>query len=176
MAIDRGFCNSLPMSNENKRGTMPKIVVRDVMMIGRRRRRPASCIASSRGVPSRRSSFIASSFKIESLMMIPHVTTIPIALIRFNVCPHSQRTSREAAMSIGNSRRTMRGCTKLSNWAASMKYMSKTDTMRMTTSSPSICRFEKKEPEKSRSQAEPSSPPWRRSCREVSMASGCATL
>ena len=40
-------------------------------------------------------------------MMIPQVTTIPIALIRFKVCPHIHNTSKEAATSIGISSRTI---------------------------------------------------------------------
>ena len=95
------LCSSLPISNVKSSGTIPNIVVNDVMMIGRRRRRPASCMASIRGTPSLRSSLIASSFRMESLMMIPQVTTIPMALIRFMVWPHIQSTSKEAATSIG---------------------------------------------------------------------------
>ena len=116
--MESGFCNSLPISNVNSSGTIPNIVVNEVMIIGRRRRRPASWIASIKGTPSFRSSLIASSFKIESFMMIPQVTTIPIALIRFKVCPHIHNTSKEAATSIGISSRTIKGCKKLSNCAA----------------------------------------------------------
>ena len=150
--MESGFCNSLPISNVNSSGTIPNIVVNEVMIIGRRRRRPASWIASIKGTPSFRSSLIASSFKIESFMMIPQVTTIPIALIRFKVCPHIHNTSKEAATSIGISSRTIKGCKKLSNCAAKIKYIKRMDMNKMTTSSFSICWFEKKLPEKSMSQ------------------------
>ena len=35
MAIDNGFCSSDPISEENSNGTMAKIVVSEVMIIGR---------------------------------------------------------------------------------------------------------------------------------------------
>lgn len=47
MAIDNGFCNSEPISDENSNGTIAKIVVSEVMIIGRKRLRPASWIASN---------------------------------------------------------------------------------------------------------------------------------
>ena len=42
IAMESGFCNSDPMSNENSNGTMANMVVSDVMMIGRSLLRPAS--------------------------------------------------------------------------------------------------------------------------------------
>ncbi len=90
MAIDNGFCSSEPISDENSNGTIAKIVVSEVMIIGRKRLRPASWIASSKGTPALRSSLIASSFRIESLITIPQVTINPIADIRFSVCPQIQ--------------------------------------------------------------------------------------
>ena len=56
--------SSLPISNVKSSGTIPNIVVNDVMMIGRRRRRPASCMASIRGTPSLRSSLLQETFKL----------------------------------------------------------------------------------------------------------------
>ena len=47
MAIDNGFCNSEPISDENSNGTIAKIVVSEVMIIGRKRLRPASCTETS---------------------------------------------------------------------------------------------------------------------------------
>ena len=35
IAMESGFCSSEPMSNENSSGTMAKMVVSDVMMMGR---------------------------------------------------------------------------------------------------------------------------------------------
>ena len=95
MAIDNGFCNSEPISDENSNGTIAKIVVSEVMIIGRKRLRPASWIASNNGTPALRSSLIASSFRIESLITIPQVTISPIADIRFSVCPQSQSSNNQ---------------------------------------------------------------------------------
>ena len=116
IAMESGFCSSEPMSNENSSGTIAKMVVSDVMMMGRSLLRPASWMASSNGIPALRNSLMASSFKMESLMMIPHVTISPMADIRFRVCPHIHNRSRANATSIGISSSTMSGCTKLSNW------------------------------------------------------------
>ena len=115
IAIDRGFCNSDPISNENSNGTIARMVVNEVMMIGRSRLRPASWMASSKGTPDLRSSLIASSFKIESFITIPHVTIRPMADIRFNVWPHTHNSNNANATSMGISARTNNGCVKLSN-------------------------------------------------------------
>ena len=40
IAMESGFCNSEPMSNENSSGTIAKMVVSDVMMMGRSLLRP----------------------------------------------------------------------------------------------------------------------------------------
>ena len=76
-----------------------------------------------------------------------------MALIRFSVWPQIHKTSNEAATSIGISDRTISGCRKLSNWAARMKYISRMEMNRITTSSFSICWLEKKLPAKSKSQS-----------------------
>ena len=140
IAMESGFCSSEPMSNENSSGTIAKMVVSDVMMMGRSLLRPASWMASSNGIPALRNSLMASSFKMEALMMIPHVTFSPMADIRFRVCPHIHNRSRANATSIGISSSTMSGCTKLSNWAARMKYISRIEMKRITTYSSSIWR------------------------------------
>ena len=41
MAIDNGFCNSEPISDENSNGTIAKIVVSEVMIIALNLRLPA---------------------------------------------------------------------------------------------------------------------------------------
>ena len=127
---------------------MAETVVSEVMIMGRRRLRPASWMASSKGTPDLRSSLMASSFRMESLMTIPQVTISPMADIRFSVCPQTQSSRSANATSIGISARTSKGCRKLSNCAARMKYISNRETRRITTSSSSISRFEKKLPEK----------------------------
>ena len=85
MAMDKGFCKAEPMSEENNNGTIAIIVVNDVMMIGRKRRLPAVCIASINGVPALRNSLMESNFRIESFTTIPQVTMIPMADIKFKV-------------------------------------------------------------------------------------------
>ena len=85
MAIASGRCSSEPISEVNSIGTIAKIVVSEVMMMGRRRRTPAVWIASKRGIPCLRSSLMASSLRIESLTTMPQVTIMPIALIRLRV-------------------------------------------------------------------------------------------
>ena len=118
------------------------------MIIGRKRLRPASWIASNNGTPALRSSLIASSFRIESLITIPQVTISPIADIRFSVCPQSQSSNNAKATSIGISARTSKGCRKLSNCEARIKYISNNEINRITTSSSNISLLEKKLPEK----------------------------
>ena len=115
MAMESGFCNSDPMSDAKSSGTIAIMVVSDVMMIGRKRRLPAVWIASISGVPALRSSLIESSFRMESFTTIPHVTMIPIADIRFSVCPNSHNEVNANAMSIGISTSTISGWRKLSN-------------------------------------------------------------
>ena len=122
------------------------------MIMARKRRCPAVWIASNKGVPALRSSLMESSFRMESFTTIPHVTMIPIADIRFSVCPNSHREVRAKAMSIGISTNTISGWRKLSNWAHKMKYINRMDTNRITANSPIIFSFEKKLPEKSTSQ------------------------
>ena len=153
IAIESGFCNSDPISKENNNGTIAKMVVSEVIIMGRNLRLPASWIASRSGIPVLRNSLIASSFKIESLIMIPHVTIKPIADIRFSVCPHIHSSTRANATSIGISSSTTSGYTKLSNCAARIKYINRIEINRMTTSSSNILRLEKKLPEKAVSQS-----------------------
>ena len=52
---------------------------------------------------------------MESFTTIPHVTMIPIADIKFRVCPNNHNEVKANAMSIGISTNTMSGCKKLSN-------------------------------------------------------------
>ncbi len=118
IAMESGFCNSEPMSNENSRnGTIAKMVVSDVVVV-RSLLRPASWMTSSNGIPALRNSLMASSFRMESLMMIPHVTISPMADIRFKVCPHIHNRSRANATSMGNFQQHDGSTRKLSNWAA----------------------------------------------------------
>ena len=152
MAMANGFCSAEPMSEAKSSGTMAIMVVSEVMMMGRKRRTPAVWIASISGVPALRSSLMESSFRMESFTTIPQVTMIPMADIRFSVCPNSHNEVRANAMSIGISTSTMSGWRKLSNCAHRMKYMSRMDTNRITVSSPIIFSFEKKLPAKSTSQ------------------------
>ena len=114
MAIAKGFWSSDPISDANNSGTIAMMVVSEVMIIGRKRRVPAVWIASINGVPALRNSLMESSFKMESFTTIPQVTMIPIADIRFKVCPNIHKVTNANAMSIGISTSTMSGCRKLS--------------------------------------------------------------
>ena len=129
------------------------MVVSEVMIIGRKRLRPASCIASNNGTPALRNSLIASSFRIESLITIPQVTINPIADIKFSVCPQIQSKSSANARSIGISAKTSKGCKKLSNCAARIKYINNSEINKITTSSSNISLLEKKLPENPVSQS-----------------------
>ena len=82
IAMESGFCNSDPMSNENSNGTMANMVVSDVMIIGNKRSRPASAIASINFMPSFRCRLMVSTFRMESLMTIPAITMIPVMDIK----------------------------------------------------------------------------------------------
>ncbi len=118
IAMASGFCNAEPISEEKSSGTIDTMVVSEVMMMARKRRRPAVWMASISGVPALRSSLMESSFKMESFTTIPHVTMMPIADIRFSVCPNIHSEVNAKAMSIGISTNTMNGCKKLSNCAS----------------------------------------------------------
>ena len=78
---------------------------------------------------------MASSLRIESLTTMPHVTIIPMADMRLRLCPNMTRASSANAVSTGISSSTISGWVKLSNCAHRMKYISMTDTRRMTISS-----------------------------------------
>ena len=75
-AMTRGFCNEEPKSEAKSVGTKAMIVVKLVMTMERSRLTPAVWMASWRGIPCRLRLLIMSSFKTESLTMIPHATTI----------------------------------------------------------------------------------------------------
>lgn len=115
IATARGRCRRLPISSVNSMGTIARMVVREVMIIGRRRREPAVWIASSNGLPSFRRELMASSFNMESLTTIPQVTIMPMADMMLSVWPKIHSVSNAKAVSTGISKSTMRGCVKLSN-------------------------------------------------------------
>ena len=115
IAMANGFCNSEPISLKKNVGIKANIVVREVMIIALNLLCPAVCIASIRGSPFFLSSLIISIFKIESLMITPQVTMIPIALIKFSVCPQISKVKRANITSMGISANTIKGCKKLSN-------------------------------------------------------------
>lgn len=150
--MESGFCSSEPMSNENSSGTIAKMVVSDVMMMGRSLLRPASWMASSNGIPALRNSLMASSFRMESLMMIPHVTISPMRhqVQGMPAYPQQKQGKRHIYRNFQQHDERLHG---LSNWAARMKYIARTEMKRITTSSSSIWRLEKKLPEKAVSQS-----------------------
>lgn len=58
IAMESGFCSSEPMSNENSSGTIAKMVVSDVMMMGRH---STTAISPSVTTPNRTLTSIAAS-------------------------------------------------------------------------------------------------------------------
>lgn len=115
IVIARGRCNSDPRSLENRTGIIAKIVVSDVIIIGRKRLIPAMWIASERGIPVALRSFMASNLRMESFITTPHVTIMPIADIRFRLSPQIQRIIKAKAVSTGISTSTINGCRKSPN-------------------------------------------------------------
>ena len=170
MATASGFCNSEPMSKVNRIGIIEKRDVSAVMMIALNLLIPPVWIASISGIPPFLNSLIRSIFRMESVRITPIVTTIPMALIRFNVCPVSQSTTKVKAISIGISINTINGWRKFSNWDARMKYINRIDINNIIINSFSICRLEKKLPENATSHP----PSCRTVCTAVSISfSGC---
>ena len=139
---DNGYCKAEPISPRLRKGRMAKMVVSEVMTMGRKRLCPPRQIAVTRGIPSRLNRFIVSTFRIESLIMIPLITTMPIIDMIFSDSPNSHRTRNTQNTSITISDRMTNGCTMLSNCAARMKYSNATATLNTNTSSPIIFRLE----------------------------------
>ena len=114
-----------PMLPLLRKGNMANMVVSEVIMMGRRRRWPASMMA--RRSPPLEGTFMCrlwlmvSIFRIESLMTIPLMTTMPVIDIRLIVSPMIHRATSTKNTSTTISSRMMSGCTRLSNWAARMK-------------------------------------------------------
>lgn len=78
MVNDKGNCKSAPIEPRERKGNREKMVVSDVMIIGNKRSRPASAIASINSMPSFRCRLMVSTFRMESLMTIPAITMIPV--------------------------------------------------------------------------------------------------
>ena len=71
-------------------GNRAAMVVIDVSMTGRKRRRPDSSSASDSSAPSDRRRLMKSTSTIESLAMIPASVTAPNRLNNVNTCPSSR--------------------------------------------------------------------------------------
>ena len=129
IANDNGYCRAEPMSPRCSSGTMANTVVSDVMTIGFSRMCPAVIIALSRwrfpALPSclfrLYSLFIVSTFSIESLIIIPQATMMPIIDMMFSDSPQTYNANITIATSMTTSKRIIIGWTMLSNCAASMK-------------------------------------------------------
>ena len=140
---ESGYCRADPISLRCRKGSRASMVVSDVMTMGRSLLCPASMMACSRGIPSRRRRLMVSTFRMESLMMMPLMTMSPIIDITFSVSPSSHRTSTTQNTSITISSRMMKGWMKLSNCAARMKYSRARATLSTSDSSPIMRRLEK---------------------------------
>ena len=121
MVSDNGYCRADPISPRFRNGKMASIVVNDVIMIGFSLLCPAIMIARSSDIPPRRSRLMVSIFRIESLIMIPLITTMPIIDITLTDSPNSQSAATTKNTSTTISSRIIRGWMKLSNCAARMK-------------------------------------------------------
>ncbi len=111
--------------NPSAMGTAPPIVATEVMRMGRNRSCAASNADSQREIPRSCSSWWA-----YSTMRIPFLATSPTSRIRptwlkkESVIPTSHRPRKAPARASGTAMRIEIGSTKLSNWAASVRYTS----------------------------------------------------
>ena len=118
---ESGNCMAEPMSPLWRKGNSAKMVVSEVMTMGFSRRCPADQTAFSNGTPERYNLLMVSTFKMESLMMIPLMTTNPIMDMMFSDSPTIQSTSITTLTSMTISVKMMAGWSRLSNCAARMK-------------------------------------------------------
>ena len=84
-----GFCISTPSPFVKNNGTNASIVVIEVITIGLKRLSPATLTESAGVIPDFLNELIVSSFMIESFIIMPHITIIPVADIIFQLSPNS---------------------------------------------------------------------------------------
>ena len=106
---DNGYCRAEPISPLCRNGRMARMVVSDVITIGFNLWCPAVIIARNSGMPPCLSLLMVSIFSMESLIMIPLITTIPIIDITFTDSPNSHSTPTTKNTSITISRRIING-------------------------------------------------------------------
>ena len=119
-ATESGNWRSAPILPLTRNGAMARMVVREVMMIGVSLLLPPTMMALTREYSFLRR-LMVSTLRMESLMIMPHITTIPIMDIMFNPAPHIHNANNAPDKSATISDRIISGCTKDSNWAARMK-------------------------------------------------------
>ena len=129
------------MEPRMRKGAMAPMVVRLVIRMGFSRRHPPKRMARSNGIPSRRRRFMVSTFRMESLITMPAITTMPMSDIRLILLPAIQRASSAPKMSTATSERMISGWASDSNCAARMKNRSSNETSRTRVSSWIIARL-----------------------------------
>ena len=119
-------------------GTMARMVVRVVIMMGRMRRGQALRMAVSRSSP------ISRRILMYSTRMMELFTTVPASMIRVTremmerSFPHRGRAKRAPVKATGRIIMTITGIRKDSNWAASTKYTRPNATSRASSRSPKL--------------------------------------
>ena len=117
---------ALPASWLRAMTTRPKMVVAEVMRMGRIRVRPASTMASRRSRPSRRSWLIYSTSTMPLLTMIPVSITKPTRLITDRGIPQISSAAKPPVKASGMVNMTMKGDFKDWNCATITRYTSST--------------------------------------------------
>ena len=108
---------SAPAPLARTRGTTPRMKAKDVMRIGRSRKRQASTVASTRPLPLSWSCLANSTIRIAFLAASPISTTKPIWVKMLLSIRASQTPVMAANKHIGTMRMIDRGNDQLSYWA-----------------------------------------------------------
>ena len=141
MAKASGRCKSDPIPPVKRKGVNANMVVILVMSMGLSLRLPATDKARNNEYPSFCNCFMVSTFKIESLIMIPLITTMPIKDMRLMLLPNIHKNNKAPNISMGTSSNTIMGRVSDSNCAAKMKNNRLNDINRIIISCPTISRL-----------------------------------
>ena len=104
-------------------GSMPAIKAKVVMMMGRKRLRPAAMRASSRSMPLASEARAASSNKMAFLATKPMSMITPMRLMRFNVPPVKSKANTTPMSDKGKENMTAKGAVNEPNCMTKMKYI-----------------------------------------------------
>ena len=107
-----GALASAPAPMASASGSMPKIIATVVMMIGRRRIRPAESSEAARSPPSARSWLVKSTSRMPFFVTSPINMMTPIIVMTF-MFPPVMRSARATPMKLrGRASMIARGCRK----------------------------------------------------------------